>query len=109
MYNACQSVVNKNEPQLQKVCLKTYDVGPWPIFFYNGVSITLFKRSMFAEHVGMISSMYSMLLTIGYHANGTIYSPKCPISGHITRILNLYRLRLYRCTPRTLSIVNFRA
>mgnify|MGYP006207227381 FL=1 len=67
------------------MCLKTYDIGPWPsILFENDVSLTLFKRPTFAERIVMSSLMHTKYLTTGYHVSGEKYTPQGQLSGHIT-------------------------
>jgi hypothetical protein len=67
------------------MCLKTYDVGPWPsILFENDVSLTLFKRPTFAERIIMSPLMHAKYLTTRYHVSGEKYTPQGRLSGHIT-------------------------
>ena len=68
------------------MCLKTYDVGPWPsLLFENDVSLTLFKRSiLFVERNVMSPLMHTKYLTIGYHGSGENYTPQGQLSGQIT-------------------------
>ena len=57
IYNAlCHKSLNKNEPQIPEIYLKTYDIGPWPsLLFENDISMTPFKRPTFAERIVMSS------------------------------------------------------
>jgi hypothetical protein len=77
--------LSKAEPKLPEMCLKTYDIGPWPsILFENDVSLTLFKRPTFAERIVMSPLMHTKYLTTGYHVSGEKYTPEGQLSGHIT-------------------------
>ena len=66
------------------MCLKTYDVGPWPsLIFENDGSLTLFKRSTFAERLVMRPLMHTKYLTNGYNLSGEKYAPQGQLFGHI--------------------------
>jgi hypothetical protein len=83
--NLCHKSLSKAEPKLPEMCLKTYDIGPWPsILFENDVSLTLFKRPTFAERIVMSPLMHTKYLTTGYHVSGEKYTPEGQLSGHIT-------------------------
>ena len=56
--------MSKAESKHPEMCLKTYDVGPWPsVLFENDVSLTLFKSSKFAERIVMSPLMHTKYLT----------------------------------------------
>jgi hypothetical protein len=58
------------------MCLKTYDVGPWPsLLFENKVSLTSFKQPTFDERIVMSPLMHTKYLTAIYHASGEKYAP----------------------------------
>ncbi len=60
--------MSKVEPKLPEICLKTYDVGPWPsVLFENDVALTSFKRQTFGERIVMSPLMHTKYLTSGYH------------------------------------------
>jgi hypothetical protein len=72
------------------MCLKTYDVGPWPsVLFENDVSLTLFKRPTFVERIVMSPLMHTKYLSTEYHVSGKKYIPQGQLSGHITAFPNL--------------------
>jgi len=82
--NVCHKSLSKNEPQLPKMCLKTYDVGPWPsLLFESDVSLTPFKRPTFVERIIMSPLMNTKNFTNGYYVNGEKHTPQGQISGHI--------------------------
>jgi hypothetical protein len=67
------------------MCLKTYDIGPWPnVLFENDVSLTLFKHPTFVERIVMSPLMHTTYLTTGYHVSGEKYTPEGQLSGYIT-------------------------
>ena len=69
------------------MCLKTYDLGPWPsLLFENIVSLTPFKQSTFAERIVMCPLMHTKYLTTRYHVSGEKYTPQAQLSGHITAL-----------------------
>jgi hypothetical protein len=66
------------------MCLKTYDVGPWPsLLFRNNVSLTPFKQSTFSERILMSLLMQTKYLTTRYHVSGEKYTSQGQLSGHI--------------------------
>ncbi len=75
--NLCHKSLSKAEPQLLEMCFKTYDVGPWPsLLFKNDVSLTLFKRPIFAERIVTSHVMHTKYWTTGYHVSGEKYTPQ---------------------------------
>ncbi len=68
-----------------KICLKTYDAGPWlSLLFENNVSLTPFKQPMYAERIVMSPLMHTKYLPARYHVSGENYTPQGQLSGHIT-------------------------
>ncbi len=77
--------MSKAEPKLPEMCLKTYDVGPWPsVLFENHVSLTLLKRPTFAERIVMSPLMHTKYLTTKYHVSREKHTPQGHLFGHIT-------------------------
>jgi hypothetical protein len=60
IFNVCHKSLSKSEYHLLEMCLKTYDVGPWPsLLLESDVSLTLFKRPTFVERIAMIYLMHT--------------------------------------------------
>jgi len=77
--------LSKDEPQLPKMFLKTYDVGPWPsLVFENDISMTPFKRPTFDKRIVTTSLIRTKYLTTRYHVSGEKYTPEGQLSGRIT-------------------------
>ena len=94
--------MSKGEPHLLEICLKMYDISPWPsLLFEDDVSLTLFERLTLAERIVMSPSMHTKYLTIEFMLMERSILRKDNFMGILQLFLSPYQLRLKKYLKNT--------